>query len=223
VPDKIFVLDQIKKLTDWCPNAKVHEARRRVNLGNFDSGVPDRARGENGDLKKPGWFRRISNQMLISGIFLTFVYLLIYSRKGLEPDHLLTASLTGLFMVLIKLVFRWNKLMERYDSIAKKPVVYSVPRIKSLGGLLVTIEVLFKISLFFLFILVFIPYMFNLSLPPISGMLVILLCPIWGYYFRLIYWEKKNNMKIFTKYENSFEKKYAFVKMYAVKEKKGEL
>jgi hypothetical protein len=203
-------------------NAKAHEVIRHANLEDFDTDVPDNARGDNRDLKNPGWLQGVSTQTLLFGIFLTCLNLLIYSQEGLESDHLLTEFLTGLFMVLFELVFRWNKQMQRYDTIAKKSIVYPVPRIKSLRDLLAIIEVLFKISLFFLFSLVLVPYMFNLSTPPISGMFVILLCPTWGYYFRLVYWEKKNHMKFYTKYENSFEKKYAFVKTYAIKEKEGE-
>jgi hypothetical protein len=40
---------------------------------------------------------------------------------------------------------------------------------------------------------------------------------MWGFYFQLIYWEKKNHMKIYIKYENSLEK------IYAIGKKEGEL
>lgn len=216
---KTFIETHCKELC----NAKTHEVIRHANLEDFDTDVPGQYKGDNRYLKNPGWLQRVSAQTLLFCVFLTCVNLLIYRREGLEPDHLLTAFLTGLFMVLFEFIFRWNKQVQRYDTIAKKSIVYPISRIKSFRDLMVIIEVLFKISLLFLFSLVLIPYIFNLSTPPISGAFAILLCPAWGYYFRLVYWEKKNHMKFYTKYENNFEKKYAFVKMYAVKEKKGEL
>ena len=47
----MVISECFRKLMGWCPNAKAHEARRHVNLENFDSDVPDRARGEGGDTK----------------------------------------------------------------------------------------------------------------------------------------------------------------------------
>jgi len=54
-----MILKYIKKLMGWCPYAKTYEAeaRRHANLENFDSNIPDRARGENGDLKNSGWLQ----------------------------------------------------------------------------------------------------------------------------------------------------------------------
>jgi hypothetical protein len=40
---------------------------------------------------------------------------------------------------------------------------------------------------------------------------------IWGFYFQLIYWERKNHMKIYIKRENAQQK------LYVLEEKGGEL
>ena len=200
----------------WCPNAKAHEARRHVNLDNSEFDVPDRARGDNRDLRDPGWLRRVSTQILLFAIFLTFVNLLLYNQIGLNLLYLGA----GLLMVLFDFAFRWNKQIQRYDAIAKKPIVRHVPKIKSLRGLLAIINLLFRISVLFLFCWVLVPYMFNFGTPPISGVLLILLFLTWGYYFPLIYWEKKNHMKIYRKSENSFEKTYVFEKTYAIGKKR---
>jgi len=71
MPVRISVLDQIKKLMGWCPNSKVHETRQHVNLGNFDSNISDRARGENNGLKSLGWLRKMSTYILLIDICFT--------------------------------------------------------------------------------------------------------------------------------------------------------
>jgi hypothetical protein len=40
---------------------------------------------------------------------------------------------------------------------------------------------------------------------------------MWGFYFQLIYWEKKHHVKIYIKSEKGFQK------MYALGEKEGKL
>jgi hypothetical protein len=202
-------VEYIKKLMGWCPNTRAYEAKRHVNLENFDSDVPDRARGENGDLKNPGWFRRIRNQMLLAGIFLTFMYFLIINHTGFLPF----ALICGLFTGLAAVVAHWNRRIEQYDVIAKKPVVRYVPKKKSFW-ISLTIIFFILVSLFFL---PYIPkigtfitqFMFSFSANVISMM--------WGAYFLLIYWEKKNHMKIYRENVNSYEN------TYAIEEKEGEL
>lgn len=192
----------------WCPNAKANESRRHVSFENFDSNVPDRASGDNNCLKNPGWLWKESNQILLFDIFLTFVYLLIIYLIGLNLFYLLA----GFFVVLSQFVLRWNKQMQRYDEIARKPIIRCGSKEKYLPGLLFIILV---ILFTFLFTILF--YMFNFGCPSVSTFfLSILWFFMWGFYFQLIYWEMKNHMKICIIFENSLEK------IYAIGEKEGE-
>jgi hypothetical protein len=194
--------ENIKRLMGWCLNTKEHEARRHVNLENFDSDVPDRARGENGDLKSPGWLQRESNQILLFAIFLTFVHFLIYNHMGILPS--LFASLPPLFYF----VFHWNERIQRFNDIAKKPIVRYVSKVSYLWV---------SIIIVFIALLMLLTYMIRQSWNSALFGLSILLFFTWGGYIQLIYWENKNHMKIYIKRENSFEK------MYAIGEKKGKL
>ncbi|MDR7666230.1 DUF1673 domain-containing protein [Methanosarcina sp. Z-7115] len=206
MPAKIFVFERIKKLMGWCPNAKAHETRRHVSPENFDSYVPDRARDDNIDLKTPGWLRRISNQILLFAIFLTFVHLLIYNQIGLNFD-LTINLLTGSIPALSYFVFYWNERIQRFNDIAKKPVVRYVSKVSYLWILIIII---------LLILLMVLSYLIRQSWHSALFGLSIILFLTWGFYFQLIYWEKKNRMKIYIKYENSFEK------TYAIREKEGE-
>ncbi len=140
--------------------------------------------------------------------------LLIYNQIGLNLIALLVGVLTSLFHFALY----WNRRIQRYDAIAKKPVVRYVSKIKSLRGLLTIIILLLRISVVLLLSLIFLPRIFEFDFKSaisifISGLWFLM----WGFYFQLIYWEKKNHMKIYIKRENSFEK------MYAVGEKEGKL
>jgi len=195
-------VEYIKKLMGWCPNAKAHEARRNIDLENFDSNVPDRARGDNSCLKNPGWLQRESNQILLFAIFLTFVHFLIYNHMGLLPS--LFAPLPPLFYF----VFHWNERIQRFNDIAKKPIARNVSKLSYLWIFLIIIVFIAPITL-----LTYMLTHWNLALFELS----ILCFFMWGFYFQLIYWEKKNHMKIYIKHENSFEK------TYAVGENEGEM
>ncbi|PAV12197.1 hypothetical protein ASJ81_07635 [Methanosarcina spelaei] len=211
--NKTFVFDQIKKLMGWCPNAKAHEARQHVHLENFGSDIPDRARGENGNLKDSGWFRKESNQILLFSISLTFVYLLIYNQIGLN----LIALLVGLLTSLFHFALYWNQRIQRYEAIAKKPIVRYVSEIKSLRGLLTIISLVLRISVLLFLSFVLLPRILEFDFKSaisifISGLWFLM----WGFYFQLIYWEKKNHMRIYIKSGNGFQKSYA------IREKEGE-
>jgi hypothetical protein len=192
----------IRKLMGWCPNAKALEARQQTNFEIFDSNIPDRARGENGDLKNPGWLQRESNQILLSAIFLTFVHLLIYNHMGLLPS--LFTTLPPLFYF----VFHWNERIQRFNDITKKPIVRYVSKVSYLWVLMIIV---------FIALLMLLTYMIRQSWHSALFGLSILLFFTWGGYIQLIYWEKKNHMKIYIKTEKGFQK------LYVLGEKEGEL
>ena len=192
--------EYIKKLMGWCPNARSVEAGQRINLESFEYYTPAGARGEGGNLKDPGWFRRESSRILLPNIVLTFVYLLLINQIGLN----LTSLGGGLFAGLAVVALHWNQQMQRYDTIAKKPVVRCISKKRSLW-------VYLAIILFILFI-VLLPYMFNFSDHSRGyyySYLATGLYFMWGAYFQLTYWEKKNHMRIYVKNEKGFQKTYA--------------
>ncbi|AKB38910.1 hypothetical protein MSSAC_4320 [Methanosarcina siciliae C2J] len=202
-------LEYIKKLMGWCPNAKAHVTRQHVNLENFDSNVPDRERGDNSCLKNPGWLWKKSNQILLFNISLTFVYLLMINLIDINLFYLLA----GFFVALSQLVLHWNKQIKKYDDIARNPIIHYGSKEKYLPGLLFII-----LSILFVSFFTVLSYMFKFGSPSASTFyLSILWFFMWGFYFQLIYWEKKKHMKICIIFENSLEK------IYALGKKEGEM
>ncbi len=194
----------IKKLMSWCPNTRAYEARRNINLENFDSDIPDRARGEGGDTKSMGWFRKASTRVLLLSTFLTFVYFLILNRTGLN----LIFFLAGFFTALVHVSFYWKTQMQRYDNLVKQPVSeYS----KTKKSVIIAIPFVLNFVIVFLNIVVG----QERAMQPIFSLGGGFLIAIWLSYFQIIYWEKKTHKTIY------FDKSYGmWKKSYLIKERK---
>ncbi|WP_440946556.1 DUF1673 domain-containing protein [Methanosarcina sp. T3] len=207
MPAKIFVFDQVKKLMGWCPNARASEARQHSSLENFASEIPDRTRGENEDLKNPGWLRKTSTYTLLINAFLSLAYFLVIDQLGinLTLSANLILLLSGFFIALFFVIFDWKKQMQRYDALVKHPVIdYSDKK-------------LYYILAAVLFILIYNFYIENqgLDLQAMFSFVGGLVVGIWSFYFQLIYWEKKNHKTIY------FDKSYGtWKKSYIIREKK---
>ena len=181
---KIFIFDQVKKLMGWCPNAKANEARQNVSFENFNSDIPDRAGGENGDLKNPSWFRKMSNYILLINTLFTLVYILVINYLGINLIFLLA----GLFISFFFVIFSWKTQMQRYDTLVKQPVIdYSDKEI--------LYSTLAYVFLLVIFIIIFKVRVAQQALFSFVGGLVI---GMWLSYFQLIYWQKKTTERFIS-------------------------
>ncbi|HII93368.1 MAG TPA: DUF1673 family protein, partial [Methanosarcina sp.] len=105
----------------------------------------------------------------------------------------------------------WKKQMHHYDSLAKKPIFGSSSKKILLWVFLVLILFLILPIVFLSQLPSFLNARLLYSLVAGAGTIM------WGSCLQLIYWEKKNHMKIYIKYEKGLQK------MYAIGEKEGEL
>jgi hypothetical protein len=100
----------------------------------------------------------------------------------------------------------WKKQMHQYDAVKRNPVISPSFR-----------KTFFYVFLFlflgFSLLMAFLPYISSHAAhllndqtlyPFVSGTLVLM----WGFYFQLIYWEKKNHMKMYMKKEKGQQKLY---------------
>lgn len=113
-----MALKYIKKLMGWCPNVRAHETRQHISLENFESDIPDRAGGEKGDLKNPGWLRKASTRTLLVYTFFTIICFQVFYQTGIKMTFLLTGS----FISLSVTILYWKTQMKRYDDLIKQPV-----------------------------------------------------------------------------------------------------
>jgi hypothetical protein len=203
MPAKVFIFDQIKKFMGWCPYAKAYETRQLTNLENFDSGVPDRAKGDNSCLKSPGWLQKASTRTLLVDVFLTFMYFSVLIQLGINLIFLLA----GFFTALISFIFSWNAKMRLYDSLEKQRLIDN-SNLKRLCIILT--YVLFSFIIVCLYIIGY-GLALQVTLSFFGGYLVY----FWLGYFQILYWEHKNHKKIY------FDKSYGkWKKSYIIRENK---
>ena len=201
MPVKPVAFKQIKKLMGWCPNAKIAEAGPRISSVNFEE------YGRSGEEKArsptvPGQHSRLDTQLLLLPIFFTPVYINLF-QKGINTE----AFFLGLLLSLPIYLLGWKKQMHQYNAVKEKPVISPFFR-KSLFC------VLLFLFLGLILLMAFLPYISSHAAHLlndrtlysfVSGTLI----PMWGFYFQLIYWEKKNHMKMYMKKEKGQQKLYA--------------
>lgn len=189
----------IKKLMGWCPNAKANEARKLINLENFDSNTPDRARGENENLENPGWLRKTSTRVLLLSILFTLVYILAINHLGLN----LASLLAGFLISVAFIVFDWKKQMHRYDTLVQEHICDN----SGMKKVSQRINLIFYAMLFYWIFSGDVERNFSMkvTISFMSGCLVVM----WLSYFQLIYWQKKNHKTIyFNKSYGKWKKSY---------------
>jgi len=192
----------IKKLMGWCPNAKASESRRNISFENFDSDIPDKAKGDNGDQRNPGWLRKTSAYTILINILFTLAYLLAINHLGLN----LTFLLAGFSISVAVIVFDWKKQMRRYDTLAQKHICDNsfMKKVSQIMNL---------IFYAFLFYWIFSGdvernHSMQVIISFMSGLLVVM----WLSYFQLIYWQKKNHKTIyFDKSHGTWKKSYVIL------------
>lgn len=198
-------VENIKKLMGWCPNVKTLETESRISSANFElygQSGGEKARNPGISSRISRLFSRLDIRILLPTLFLTPIYINLLFQKGINAE----AFFLGFSLSLLIYLLVWKKQMHHYDSLAKKPILRSSSKKTLLWVFLVLI-------LFLILPMVFlsqIPSFLNArSLYSLIGGALILL---WGTYLQLIYWERKNRMKIYIKNEKGFQKMYAIGK-----------
>lgn len=196
--------EYIKKLMGWCPDAKPFETESRISPANFE------AYGQSGGEKAGGpevlsrfsrLFSRYDVRILLPTLFFTFYLIILISQKGINSE----AFLLGLSLSLLTYLLGWKKQMNKYNTLAKKPAVVSSFKKTFIWVISVIILglILFMVLLSHLsHILYFLNAQSMYSF--IAGAWILM----WGSYFQLIYWERKNHIKIHIKSEKGFQKMY---------------
>ncbi|MGA9189061.1 MAG: DUF1673 domain-containing protein [Methanosarcina sp.] len=194
-----MTLEYIKRLMGWCPNPKTNEARKLVNLENFDSDTPDRARGENENLENPGWLRKTSTRVLLLSILFTLVYILAINHLGLN----LASLLAGFLISVALIVFDWKKQMHRYDTLVQEHICDN----SGMKKVSQRMKLIFYAMLFYWIFSGDVERNFSMkvTISFMGGCLVVM----WLSYFQLIYWQKKNHKTIyFNKSYGKWKKSY---------------
>ncbi|AKB38906.1 hypothetical protein MSSAC_4316 [Methanosarcina siciliae C2J] len=200
MPVKILVFDQIKKFMGWCPNAKKLETGPRISSADFE------AYGRSGEEKARspevlGPHSRLYTQLLLLPMFFAPVYVNLF-QKGINTE----AFLLGLLLSLPIYLFGWKKQMHQYDAAKEKTVISPSFRKTFFCVFLFPFLCLGLLIAFLPYISSHAAYLFNdqILYSFFSGTMILM----WGFYFQLIYWERKNHVKMYVKREKGQQKLY---------------
>jgi Protein of unknown function (DUF1673). len=196
------LIKNIRKLMGWCPNTKTLETKSRISSANFES--YDQSRGEKA--RNPGISSRISRlssrfdvRILLPTLFSTPIYINLLFQKGINEE----AFFLGFSFSLLIYLLGWKKQIHYYDSLAKKPVVGSSSK-------KILLWIFSALILFLILPMVFLSQISSfLNARSLYSLVAGSWILMWGIYLQLIYWERKNHMKIYVKNENGFQKMYA--------------
>ncbi|MCC4770607.1 DUF1673 family protein [Methanosarcina sp. DH2] len=204
-----MTLEYIKKLMGWCPNAKKLEAVNQNSFSNFEA--YDQSGKEKSNVSKASdKHSRLDIQLFLLPFFFTPIYINLF-QKGINTE----AFLLGLSLSLPIYLLGWKKQMHQYDTAKEKPVIHPSFR-KTLACVVLFLFLGFTLLLAFLpYISSHVAYLLKYQTLDsfVSGTLILM----WGFYFQLIYWEKRNHMKMYIRREKGQQK------LYVLGEKGGEL
>jgi uncharacterized membrane protein YqaE (UPF0057 family) len=193
-------VENIKKFMGWCPNAKAFETGSRNSFANF--GANNQSEGEKEkNPTVPGQHSSLDIHLLVLPIIFTPVYIKLF-QKGINTE----AFLLGLLLSLPIYLLGWKKQMHQYNAVKRNPVVSPSFR-KTLACVVLFLFLSFTLLMAFLpYISSRTAYFFNDQVLSsfTSGTLILM----WSFYFQLIYWEKKNHMKMYVKRERGKQKLY---------------
>lgn len=195
----------IKKFMGWCPNAKTAEAESLIspiNIKVYDQPGGEKARNPKILSCFSRLFSRLDVRILLPTLFITPFYINLLFRRGINAE----AFFLGFSLSLLIYLLVWKKQMHHYDSLAKKPILRSSSKKTLLWVFLVLILFLILPMVFLSQIPSFLNARSLYSL--VAGAWIFM----WGTYLQLIYWERKNHMKIYIKNEKGFQKMYAIGK-----------
>ncbi|WP_231582980.1 DUF1673 domain-containing protein [Methanosarcina sp. MTP4] len=198
----------------WCPNAKTLETGSRISPANFEAYAQsggEKARNQGIQSQFSRLFSRFDVRILLPTLFFTFYLINLLFQKGVNVE----TFLLGLSLSLLIYLLGWKKQMNKYDTLTKKPSIVSSFKKTFFRNFSVII-------LSLILLMVFLPYIrshtaLSLNAQALSSFVAGTWVLMWGTYLQLIYWERKNHMKIHIKSEKGFQN------MYALGEKAGKL
>jgi hypothetical protein len=167
------VMETVRKMMGWCPNAGAIEARKTVQFDDMMVNAP----GSGGELTHPNawWWNKYRNRVLIqsTGVTLLVAYYVINNTD---------IFLAGLFIGTLGGVLTWAQGLQLLDRIAgsDRPIKTSTKHMIAFYILMIL-----SIATVGYFASV---YGLRTTLAFISGFAF----ASWGGYLQIVYWEKKN-------------------------------
>ena len=179
-----IVIEHIKKLMGWCPNASTIDARKSIPFDDIMVNAPDNG----GELTHTTarWLNIYRNKILVSSLILTLLAIYLFISYGkTKPDIFLTGMITGLAMSLGAGVAEWRRLNK---AAAGKSKSIKVTGKKNFVGYILGIGFGIVAMLVIMYFATKTGSHISEAYAFFSGLFL----SVWLQYIEIIYWERKN-------------------------------
>jgi hypothetical protein len=178
-----IVIENIKKLMGWCPNASTIETRKSVQFDDMMVNAPDS--GGELTLTTAGWWNKWRNRVLFNSFILTVLAITWFNLGGKDNMNLfLSGLITGVFFSIVTGITEWLRLnraaageyrlqFTRRKKVINYLIIVGLIAASIFVGVFLLVKTGIRISGYYAFL---------------SGFVLF----VWTQYLEVIYWERKN-------------------------------
>jgi len=184
------LIENIRKVMGWCPNATVIVTRRSLQFDDLTSNAPDRE----GKITHVGvgWWNKYRNRILLQSLAFTLLAVLFFvEHESVNLDMLLTGAIGGLFFRLLTGVIDWRLFNRAATKKYKQPV--SIKKRYFIMSF-VMISLIIVVGIFFI-----IPLLIRAGMTGIQELFTGFLLFEWINFLKVVYWERKNQKTLIKK------------------------
>lgn len=180
----VNIVDKVKRMLGWCPNASTIETRKSVQFDDMIVNAPD----SGGELTHATarWWNKWRNRVLLNSFISTLLGINLFVLSGKENMNLFFAGLiAGVLFSIISGITEWQRLNKAALGWYRKR---QVTRRKHIINYLITFGLIAVVIFVIVFLLVKTGTRIRGSYPFLSGVFLF----AWTQYLEVVYWERKN-------------------------------
>jgi hypothetical protein len=178
------VIEHIKKLMGWCPNAKTIETRKSVQFDDIMVNAPD----SGGELTHTTakWWNKWRNRVLLNSFILTLLAITWFNLGGKDNMNLfLYGLITGAFFSIVTGIAEWCRLNKAASGEFRG---LQITRKKKVINYLIIFGLIAVVIFVTGFLLVKTGIRISGYYAFLSGFVLF----VWTQYLEVVYWERKN-------------------------------
>jgi len=178
------VMETVRKMMGWCPNAGAIEARKTVQFDDMMVNAP----GSGGELTltSAGWWNKWRNRVLLNSFILTVLPIIWFNLGGKDNMNLfLSGLITGVFLSIGTGITEWRRLNKAAAGEYRR---LQVTRKKKVINYLIT----FGLIAVVIFVIVFLVVKTGIRISGYYAFISGLFLFVWTQYLEVVYWERKN-------------------------------
>ncbi len=174
----------VRKLMDWCTNARTIEARKSTQFDDMMVNTPDSGREITHTTAR--WWNKWRNRVLLNSFILTLLAITWFNSSGKNNMNLFLSGLfTGAFFSIGSGIAEWRRLNKAAAGEYRR---LQVTRRKKVINYLIIVGLIAVVTFVTVFLLVKTGIRISRYYAFLSGLFLF----AWTQYLVVVYWERKN-------------------------------